>query len=74
MGECVSLVLRVEWEWEAGIGGKREGTEEARRAKEMVCWARVMVGGGYNMWMMIGRDGKYMALMLVDLAFRELEL
>ncbi len=31
--------------WE---GGKGEGTEEARRAREMVCCARVMVGGGYG--------------------------
>ncbi len=46
-----------------GNWGKGEGTEEARRAREMVCWARVMVGGGYDVWMRIGRDEKYMALM-----------
>ena len=37
MGEWVSLFLHVGWEWKAGIGGKGEGTEEARRAREMVC-------------------------------------
>ena len=45
MREFVSWVLRVGWEWEAGIGEKGAGTEEARRAREMVCWARVMAGG-----------------------------
>ena len=31
-----------------GNWGNRIGTEEARRAREMVCWALVMVGGWYG--------------------------
>ena len=52
------------------MGWKGEGTEDARRAKEMVCWARVMVGGGYSVCARIGRGRKYMALMsrLADIA------
>lgn len=44
---------------EAGLRGrgKGEGTEEARRAREMVCWARVMVGGGYSVCVRIVKDG-----------------
>ena len=53
----------MRWEWEAGIEGKGEGTEEARRAREIVCWARVMVGGRHALGMRIERDGGYMALM-----------
>ena len=39
-----------------------EGTEEARRAREMVCWARVMVGKWVRYMREIGVGGNYMAL------------
>ena len=49
MREWISWVLRVGWEGEV--------TEDARRASEMVCWARVIVGGGYNVCVVIERYG-----------------